>query len=156
MQIVPRLWPEKHLSDLFSPVEYLGDGQRGLDGQKLIPKFSWYISTYDVRGPVKWYQSFSCAVSCHTEYARMYVHRKYPGHVCLPNRWELHEPNHPRGVIGLHHGISIYLLLASAAHMIIITLHTNYCIIIHHRCHCFCRRHNCCPRGGHTSCCHHC
>jgi hypothetical protein len=34
---VPRLRPKKHLSDLFFPVEYLGDGQRGLDGPKLIP-----------------------------------------------------------------------------------------------------------------------
>jgi hypothetical protein len=44
------LWLEKPLSDLFFPVEYLGDGQRGLNGPKLIPRFSWYISTYDVRG----------------------------------------------------------------------------------------------------------
>jgi hypothetical protein len=47
---VPRLQLEKHLLDLFSPVEYLGDGQRGLDGPNLIPKFSWNISTYDVSG----------------------------------------------------------------------------------------------------------
>ncbi len=39
------------MSDLFFPVEYLGDGQRGLDGPKSIPRFSWYISTYDVGGP---------------------------------------------------------------------------------------------------------
>ncbi len=32
-------------------VEYLGDSQKGLDGTKLIPRFSWYISTYNVGGP---------------------------------------------------------------------------------------------------------
>ncbi len=48
--VVPRLRPEKNLLDLFFPVEYLGDGQRGLDGPKSIPRFSWYISTYDVGG----------------------------------------------------------------------------------------------------------
>ncbi len=31
--VIPRLRPEKHLSDLFFPVEYLGDGQRGLEDQ---------------------------------------------------------------------------------------------------------------------------
>ncbi len=34
--VVPRLQPEKHLSDLFLPDEYLGYGQRGLDRQ------NWY------------------------------------------------------------------------------------------------------------------
>ncbi len=50
--VVPWLRPEKHLSDLFLPDEYLGYSQRGLDGPKLIPRFSWYMSTYDVGGPL--------------------------------------------------------------------------------------------------------
>ncbi len=49
--VVPRLRPEKLLLDLFFPVEFLGGGQRGLDVPKLIPRFSWYISTHDVGGP---------------------------------------------------------------------------------------------------------
>ncbi len=32
-------------------VKYLGDIQKGLDRTKLIPRFSWYISTYNVGGP---------------------------------------------------------------------------------------------------------
>ncbi len=44
-------------------------------------------------------------------FLRTYVHRVYCGHVCLPTRRELQEPNHPRDVIGLHRGISIDLLL---------------------------------------------
>jgi hypothetical protein len=42
--VVPMLRLKKHLSDLFFPVEYLGDGQSGLDGPKLITRFSWYQS----------------------------------------------------------------------------------------------------------------
>jgi hypothetical protein len=40
-----------------------------------------------------------------------YVHRVYLGHVRLPTRQELQEPNHPRDVIGSHHGIFVDLLL---------------------------------------------
>ncbi len=39
--------------DLFYPVEYLGDGQSGLNRPKLIPRFFWYISTYNVGGPIQ-------------------------------------------------------------------------------------------------------
>ncbi len=38
--VVPWLRPKKHLSDLFLPDKYLGYGRRGLDGPKLIPRFS--------------------------------------------------------------------------------------------------------------------
>ncbi len=44
-------------------------------------------------------------------FLQTYVHRVYYGHVRLPTRQELQEPNHPRDVIGSHHGISLDLLL---------------------------------------------
>jgi hypothetical protein len=60
---------------------------------------------------VKWYLSFSCAVSHHTEFACMYVRRQYHGYDRLPTRRELQEPNNPKDVIGSHHGIYVNLLL---------------------------------------------
>ena len=51
---------------------------------------------------------FSCAISCHTEFAHAYVRRQYRGYVHSQKRRELQEPNHPRDVIGSHNGISIY------------------------------------------------
>jgi hypothetical protein len=60
---------------------------------------------------VKWYLSFSCTIYHHTEFARMYVCRQYHGYVHLPTRQELQEPNHPKDVIGSHHGISVDSLL---------------------------------------------
>ncbi len=60
---------------------------------------------------VKRYLLFSCAVSCHTEFAHMYVRGQYRGHVRLLKRRELGEPDHPRDVIGSQHGISINSLL---------------------------------------------
>ncbi len=50
--VVPWLRPEKHLLDLFLSDEYLGYNQRGLGGSKLIPRFSWYIPTYNVGDPL--------------------------------------------------------------------------------------------------------
>ncbi len=56
---------------------------------------------------VKWYLSFSCTVSHHTEIARMYIRRQYHGYVHLPTRQELRESNHPKDVIG------VFLLICS-------------------------------------------
>ncbi len=67
--MVPWLQPKKHLSDLFLPDEYLGYHQRGLDGPKLISRFSWYISTYDVRGPGKGGDLLCSLVPSHCSHA---------------------------------------------------------------------------------------
>jgi hypothetical protein len=61
---------------------------------------------------VKWYLSFSCAVSHLTECAHMYLCRQYHGYVHSLTRQELQESNHPTDKIGSHCGISVDLLLA--------------------------------------------
>jgi hypothetical protein len=52
----------------------------------------------------------------------MYIRRQYQGYVRLPTRQELREPNHPKDVIGSHHGISVDLLLVQPISMIIMIL----------------------------------